>query len=611
MRYCGILAGSRLVAVDETEYAVVTNFGQVATVHGVEPGTAGLHVKGPWQSVLRVDRRLRSFDPPPREVITGDKRNLEVASYLVYRVADPVQFVRGSGTLEAAEARLNERVSAALSDAIGRRDLAALATTDPAKWALDELTRETLAAVAPAARAELGIDVVDLGLRRFNHPLEVRPAVFELIRSERRQVATRLRAEGEAQYTTITSQADRQRDTILAQAEAEAERIRGQAQAESTRILNEAHGRDPKFYELLRTLDSYGSILDPKTTIVLSASSPLLKLLSRGPTEENPAGPIPARRNHPDVLPSPEPGGPTHDSRRVVSLILLASVVAVLVSGVRMVRPGERIVVRRFGRIVEPAWGPGLHWGLPLGLDRFDRVRTDEVRQLSLGGGETGEVPDGSGSGEFLTGDLNLVRVQAVVQYRVARPADLVVRSVDAQAQLGRLAEASLSRSLARRGVDPVLRSDRGRIGDEVERELTQAVDRHRLGLQILGVSLTDARPPAEVAADFAAAQSAESSRDRRITDARTEAETRLTAARASAQSRLETARTAAQNKLVASRAEAEQFLALLAEARRARALTCQRVYLDAMTSLLTKVHRKVVLPPGDSVDLTVLGIEE
>ena len=136
-------------------------------------------------------------------------------------------------------------------------------------------------------------------------------------------------------------------------------------------------------------------------------------------------------------------------------------------------------------------------------------------------------------------------------------------------------------------------------------------MDRHHLGLEILGVSLTDARPPAEVAAEFSAAQSAESSRDRRITDAGTEAETRLTAARASAQSLVEKARTAAQNKLVASRAQAEKFLALLAEVRRARELTCQRVYLDAMTSLLSKVRRKVVLPPGDSVDLSVLGIEE
>ena len=69
---------SCLVVVDETEYAIVTSFGDVAAVHGKEPGSAGLHFKRPWQSVLRVDRRLRAFDPPPREVITADKRNLEV-----------------------------------------------------------------------------------------------------------------------------------------------------------------------------------------------------------------------------------------------------------------------------------------------------------------------------------------------------------------------------------------------------------------------------------------------------------------------------------------------------------------------------------------------------
>ena len=92
MLACPFLLGCCcLVAVDETEYAVVTSFGRIVAVHGVVPGTAGLHYKGPWQSVLRVDHRLRAFDPPPREVITGDKRNLEVASYLIYRVADPVQ----------------------------------------------------------------------------------------------------------------------------------------------------------------------------------------------------------------------------------------------------------------------------------------------------------------------------------------------------------------------------------------------------------------------------------------------------------------------------------------------------------------------------------------
>jgi membrane protease subunit HflC len=275
-----------VVVVDETQFVLVTDFGRIAGVYGDEPGEAGLRWKWPWQSALGVDRRLQVFDPPPREVITGDKRNLEVGSYVVWRVSDPARFVRSAGSLEAAEARLNERVAAALSDAIGRRDLAELASTDPNVWALDALTADVVAAVAPQAAAELGVDVVDVRLRRFNHPVEVRPAVFDLIRSERKQVAESLRAEGEAQYQTLTSQADRQRDTILAQADAEAERLRGQADAEATRLYNEAHARDPKFFEFLRTLEAYRAILDDKATVVLSSASPLLKLLTQGPTEE-------------------------------------------------------------------------------------------------------------------------------------------------------------------------------------------------------------------------------------------------------------------------------------------------------------------------------------
>jgi membrane protease subunit HflC len=294
-----------VVVVDETEFAVVTNFGRIAAVYGDQPGEAGLHPKAPWQLATRIDRRFRVFDPPTREVITGDKRNLEVAPYVVWRVADPVVFLRGSGSHELAEARLNERVSAGLSDAIGRRELASLASTDPARWGLDALTRDVLDSVAPAARDELGVEVIDVRLRRFAHPVEVRPAVFELIRSERRQVASRLRAEGEAQHLAITSQADRARDTILAEAEAEAKRIRGNAEAEATRLLNEAQARDPRFFEFLRTLEAYRSILDERATVVLSASSPLLKLLVQGPASAAASGPAaPTREAEGPAAPS-------------------------------------------------------------------------------------------------------------------------------------------------------------------------------------------------------------------------------------------------------------------------------------------------------------------
>lgn len=282
----GVVCAWSCVFVDETEYVLVTQFGRIVAVYGDQADESGLHLKWPWQATRAVDRRLQVFDPPSREMLTGDKRNLEVASYVVWKVREPVRFLQSAETLDAAEARLNERVSAALSSAVGLRELAALASTDPKVWNLDSLTEEVRRAVLGPAEAELGIEVVDIRLRRFNHPIEVRPAVFDLIRSERRQVAATLRAEGEARYQSLVSQADRERDAIVAQADAEAERIRGQADAEATRIYNEAHARDPRFYEFVRTLDAYKAVLDEKATVVLSATSPLLRLLTQGPGEE-------------------------------------------------------------------------------------------------------------------------------------------------------------------------------------------------------------------------------------------------------------------------------------------------------------------------------------
>lgn len=288
-----VAIGSRcLVAVDETEAVLITDFGRIARVHG--PGQAGLHPRWPWQTAIRVDRRLRVLDPPAREVLTADKRNVDVTPYVAWRVADPVRFVRSAGSIATAEARLTERVSASISAAIGRRELSSLATTDPSAWRLDALMIEVRDEVSRTARDELGIEVVDARLRRFIFPVEVRPAVFDVIRAERRRVADELRAEGEARYQEITSQAERDRDTILARADAEAERIRGQGDAEATRLLNDAHAKDPRFYEFVRTLETYRALLDDRTTVILSASSPLLRLLGRGPgSDPDLLGPAP------------------------------------------------------------------------------------------------------------------------------------------------------------------------------------------------------------------------------------------------------------------------------------------------------------------------------
>lgn len=292
----GVVAVRSVLVVDETEFVIVTDFGRPVAVLGDDAGEAGLHAIWPWRSALRIDRRLQVAEPSAREVITRDKRNLEVVPFLAWRVSDPARFLRAAGTLDAAADRLDERIAAALSDHVAGMSLENLATTDRSTWRLDRLTSDVLAAVAGPAREELGVEVVDVRLRRFNHPVEVRPAVFDLIRSERAEEAARLRAEGEAEYRRITSRADRERDEILAESEAKGRRIEAGGEAEATRILNAAHARDPRFYEFLRTLEAYGSMLDEKATVVLSASSPLLRLLTEGP---------------PGDLLAPRPPGPT------------------------------------------------------------------------------------------------------------------------------------------------------------------------------------------------------------------------------------------------------------------------------------------------------------
>jgi membrane protease subunit HflK len=124
----------------------------------------------------------------------------------------------------------------------------------------------------------------------------------------------------------------------------------------------------------------------------------------------------------------------------------------------------------------------------------------------------------------------------------------------------------------------------------------------------ILGVSLTDVRPPSEVAADFAEAQSAESRREDRINVARTYEAVQTATASSRGGALRQAAGAEADRQLLDARSDADRFLALLAEARRSRELTVRRLYVDAVQSLLAGVRRKLVLPPGDSIDLTILG---
>lgn len=279
-----------VVIVDQTEAVYVTDFGRPVRLLD-EPG---LHWKWPHQSRRGFDKRLQLDAPPPREMLTRDKKNLEVAWYVSWRIADVDRFLKAVRTLPDASARLEDMAASVLAAELGGHDLADLVKVGEGA-ALSTLLDAATSRIGEQAEKEYGLKVVDVRLRRLNYPEEVRSAVFEQIRSERRRVAAKTRAEGESEARTIRSAAERERAHILAEAEADAARLIGEGEAQATRIANDAHAADPAFYQFLKTLETYRGALDGKTTLVLSAESDFLRLLTQGLPEPAKSSPVAAR----------------------------------------------------------------------------------------------------------------------------------------------------------------------------------------------------------------------------------------------------------------------------------------------------------------------------
>lgn len=273
----GVAAARSVVVVDQTEAAYITEFGRPVRLIRAP----GLHFKAPHQSARRFDMRLQVDTPPPREMLTKDKKNLEVAWYVGWAIADVDRFLQAVRTPEDAAARLEDMAASVLAAELGGHDLDSLVHVGETS-ALQTLADAARARIAEGASREYGLKVIDLRLRRLNYPEEVRSAVFEQIRSERQRVAAATRAEGESQARQIRSAADLERARTVAGAEAEAARLVGTGEAEAARIANEAHAVDPAFYQFLKTLDTYKAALDGRTTLVLSADSPFLRLLTQG-----------------------------------------------------------------------------------------------------------------------------------------------------------------------------------------------------------------------------------------------------------------------------------------------------------------------------------------
>ncbi len=227
-----------IVIVDQAETVYLTEFGRPVRLIR-EPG---LYFKWPHHARRSFDKRLQIHSPPSREMLTRDKKNLEVAWYLTWRIDQVDRFLKSVRTVPDADARLEDMAASVIAAELGGHDLSELVRIGKESGIgamMDVVNRR----IGEQAAQEYGVMVSDCRLRRLNFPEEVRSAVFEQIRSERHKVAATTRAEGESHARIIRSGADLQRSRLIAQAQAEAARLVGQGEAEAARIV--ARPRQP------------------------------------------------------------------------------------------------------------------------------------------------------------------------------------------------------------------------------------------------------------------------------------------------------------------------------------------------------------------------------
>ena len=271
----GWLAASSLFIVSETDQALLVRLGKPVRTE-TQPG---LNFKIPLiDSVVRYDKRLLPLEPGVDQIILGDQKRIEVETFSLFRIDDPLRFFQSVGTLEQARSQLSQIVSTTVRKQLGQVALPALLTAER-----DEITTRLRNEVAREARP-IGVDVVDVRIRRADLPVETSQAIYDRMTSERVREAKEVRAQGFEAGQSIRARADGERTVLLSEASRDAQKMRGEGDAEASRVAAAAYGKDPDFFDLYRTLQLYrGAFAQGSQTVVLSPSSTLMKYFDIGP----------------------------------------------------------------------------------------------------------------------------------------------------------------------------------------------------------------------------------------------------------------------------------------------------------------------------------------
>ena len=262
-----IVAYSSVFVVDERQKALVLQFGQIRDIKE-DPG---LSFKLPFiQQVVRYDDRILSLDTVPLEVTPLDDRRLVVDAFARYRISDVVKFRQavGTGGVSSAEVRLERILNAALREVLGSAQSNEILSAER----VELMGRIRDAAILEAQN--LGVEVVDVRIKRADLPSQNLAATFQRMNAERERMAADERARGNEAAQRVRALADREAVEIVSAAKRDAEKIRGEADAETTKIFAEAFGRDPEFYAFVRSLSAYeNSLTEKNTSFVISPTS--------------------------------------------------------------------------------------------------------------------------------------------------------------------------------------------------------------------------------------------------------------------------------------------------------------------------------------------------
>jgi membrane protease subunit HflC len=270
------LINSMLFVVDQRKYAVVFAFGEIKRVIE-EPGLS-LKLPSPLQNVLFFDRRIMTIDNPEAErFIPAEKKNLLVDSYVKWRIVDPRKFfISFKGDERLAQDRLSQLVKSALNEEFTKRTVREL-ISEQREQVMQGIKKKVI-----EDTREIGIEIVDVRLKRVDLLAEISDSVYRRMEAERKRVANELRSTGAAESEKIRADAERQRDVILAQAYREAQKIKGEGDAKANAIYNEAFSRDPQFAQFYRSLEAYrNTFTDKKDVMVLEPNNEFLKFMKK------------------------------------------------------------------------------------------------------------------------------------------------------------------------------------------------------------------------------------------------------------------------------------------------------------------------------------------